>query len=304
MADRLQFVQFPHPGREHRPDRTGYRGWTLKEHGRKYMASRGMWLDELDPSARRHRDEIQFWGEWEGPSRVIAELEQSEPGGPRFLYEPLWDYAPDHPEAQNTDPFVFGDRFLYSNCRQNTKHGPRKTQRLAVGSIIAFGSGGLHDFVLDTLFVVGDARPITWDTIDELEVDPVFRELTLDLLGSGPGDPSFTLYEGATPDETVAGMFSFFPCIRSDRDRSGFARPAVELGEEINPKNWRAAKLTPLEDLEAAHDLWTDLAQQVLANDLYLGTHAEMPDAVPGLDARPPRRRAKRNECTPARASC
>lgn len=32
----------------------------------------------------------------------------------------------------------------------------------------------------------------------------------------------------------------------------------VELGEEINPKNWRAAKLTPIEDLDTAHDLWTD----------------------------------------------
>lgn len=304
MTDHLEFVQFPHPGREHRPDRSGYRGWTLKVHGRKYMASHGTWLDELDPDALRHRGEIEFWGEWEGPSRVVAELEQSEPGSPRFLYEPLWDYPPDHPEAQNTDPFVFGDRFLYSNCRQNTKHGPMKTQRLAVGSIIAFGSGGFHDFVLDTLFVVARARPITWESIDELEVDPVFRALTLELLGPGPEGPSFTLYEGATPNEPVGGMFSFFPCSQSDGGRSRFARPAVELSEKINPTNWRAAKLTPIEDLEAAHDIWADLAKQVLASDLSLGTHAEMPDAVPVLGPRPRRRRGNRNECTPAPASC
>lgn len=303
MADHLEFVQFPHPGREHLPGHNGHRGWTLREHGRKYMASPGTWMNELDPNAPRHRGEIQFWGEWEGPSRVIADFQHSVTGGPRYLYEPFWDYPPDHPEAQNTDPFVFGDRFIYSNCRQNTRHGQRKTQHLAVGSIIAFGSGRLHDFVLDTLFVVGGARRVTWETIDELDVDPVFRAVTLDLLVPRPEGPSFTLYEGATPDEPVAGMFSFFPCIPSEEDRSGFARPAVKANKMINPKNWRAAKLTSIEDLETGREVWTDLAEQVLGNDLLLGTHAVMPDAVPDLDSRPPRRRARR-DCTPAPPHC
>jgi len=38
---------------------------------------------------------------------------------PRFVHEPVLA-RPTSPARQNTDPFVFGPSFLYSNCRQFT----------------------------------------------------------------------------------------------------------------------------------------------------------------------------------------
>ena len=87
----------------------------------------------------------------------MAELLATGRGYPRFLHEPYWTAPPDLPNLQNTDPYVFGERFRYSNCRQNTKKGPLPTQRLATGSVIPFGSGLDGEFVLDTAMVVADA---------------------------------------------------------------------------------------------------------------------------------------------------
>ena len=51
----------------------------------------------------------------------------------------------------NTDPFIFGDRFLYSNCKQATS---TRLRSLGRGSVIAFGSHTARRWVLDTVMVV------------------------------------------------------------------------------------------------------------------------------------------------------
>lgn len=67
---------------------------------------------------------------------------------------------------QDTDPFVFGERFRYGNCQQ-----PSSTtlKNLEPGSLILFAStqGGKH--LLDTVFVVGDKIP-AWPTKFDGEV--------------------------------------------------------------------------------------------------------------------------------------
>ncbi len=64
---------------------------------------------------------------------------------------PFWQVPKDGGWRQNTDPLVFGDHFLYSNCRQR-QNG--KMRDLAHGSLVLFGSKLGGQFVLDTLFVV------------------------------------------------------------------------------------------------------------------------------------------------------
>jgi hypothetical protein len=155
MADQLAFVQFPHPGAEHGPDpddRTVKRWETDRtEHARKFMVSPGAWRD--DPEAPIKQGEIVFWGEWEAASTVSAVPDPLR-GGPHWLHRPFYEGLADAPSngiRQNTDPFVFGERFLYTYCRQPRN---RKLRMLSDGSLILFGSKSKGRFVLDTAFVV------------------------------------------------------------------------------------------------------------------------------------------------------
>lgn len=64
MLDRLYFVQFLHPGGEHRLDAPGRKEWTRVEegHGRKFLRSPGRFLSDLETDTAE--GEIGFWGEW------------------------------------------------------------------------------------------------------------------------------------------------------------------------------------------------------------------------------------------------
>jgi hypothetical protein len=90
-------------------------------------------------------------------------------GYPRYLHEPYWTTPPRHPKAQNTDPYVFGHRFPIQQLPAEHQEGPMRTQRLAAGSIILFGSGLRGEFVLDTVFVVAHAQTLSPEKVPDLD---------------------------------------------------------------------------------------------------------------------------------------
>ena len=177
MSGSRCFVQFSHPGTEHEPDPGGGKAWNThaSSHARKFMEFPGRWMEE-DGSTREGR--LRAWGEWEAESHLLRELRR--PGGdwlhPRFLWEPYYVPREDHHRLHNTDPFIFGPRFLYSNCGQLAKPGLRA---LGPGSVIAFGSGkgiaGDRRWMVDTVMVIagsveygaGDAREALSGLADE-----------------------------------------------------------------------------------------------------------------------------------------
>ena len=61
MRDQLCFVQFLHPGGEHRPPPGGVMPWNEGAHQRKFMRAPGSATDGRDTTD----DELIFWGEWE-----------------------------------------------------------------------------------------------------------------------------------------------------------------------------------------------------------------------------------------------
>ena len=156
MADSRCFVRFPHPGGEHRPGPGGHAAWkTLRAaHARKFMQMRGEWI-EADGSIRR--GDLWTWGESEAQSQRLRRL-----GGPIALGYPrnLWRPYYVIPDAgyvglHNTDPFIFGERFLHSNCKQLSG---KRIRSLARGSVIAFGTQKAGQWVLDTVLLVSDLR--------------------------------------------------------------------------------------------------------------------------------------------------
>ena len=163
MIDTRCFVQFPHPGAEHGPGKDGYIEWFANNypHKRKFMQLNGSWIDK--EGELRH-GELWAWGEWERQSRMIRDFHVdtplNSPHAPQCLWEPFWQQCSNSPHntLHNTDPYIFGDSFIYSNCRQLNKTGAGM-KHLKKGSVITFGSGksvsGVRSWVLDTVFVVG-----------------------------------------------------------------------------------------------------------------------------------------------------
>ena len=154
MADSRCFVQFPHPGGEHRPGPGGHAAWNTlaAAHARKFMQTSGEWI-EADGNTRC--GDLWAWGEWEAQSQLLRRLGGSKAlGYPQYLWRPYY-VIPDegHGGLHNTDPFIFGERFLYSNCKQLSG---KRIRSLARGSVVAFGSQKSGQWVLDTVLVVSD----------------------------------------------------------------------------------------------------------------------------------------------------
>lgn len=291
MVRRRCFVQFPHPGEEHKPDRSGNIGWNNKSNGhkRKFMQIRGKWIE---PDGTQQPDVLWAWGEWEPESDCIREFDakHDRPYHPRYLWEPYWIPMDRYEGLHNTDPFVFGDCFLYSNCGQvgSSRRGLKHLDR---GSVIAFGSGkiaeGQRKWMLDTVLVVRDScaydprRPY-----EELgfKVPDAFLKVTgkplaADLAGN-PEKSGFRLYSGATPDDPVNGMFSFFPAMRKGACDAGFRRPFICLQDKsFNRRSFEAPKG---QGQDRTRDellcLWKSLVTQVRAAGLVLGTWAAVPE--------------------------
>lgn len=291
MADKRCFVQFPHPGGEHDP-RSG-RVWntTSRDHARKFMQFRGKWIDE---GGITHTDNLRAWGEWEPESELILEFDPKEGGThhPNYLWKPYWVRKDNHRCLHNTDPFIFGNCFLYSNCGQSAQ-SKKGLKHLDRGSVIAFGSKVKLEpkWALDTVFVVRDSfrfDPLNPRTVLEGKVPEVFLEVTGGPLTSDPKlkkladegkAQEFRLYRGATPDDPVEDMFSFFPAILADGETC-FPRTVVSRRDKyFNPDAIMAPKgAASCLKSEELRGLWDSLVEEVLKADLVLGTHAEMPE--------------------------
>ena len=185
----------------------------------------------------------------------------------------------------NTDPWVFGDRMIYSNCRQTIAgaHGelrPTLMQRLARGSVICFGSTIGRAFCLDTVFVVASAETWAPRTAAHLGIDDAFRVCTVEATATAKRQLlSLTLYRGATLDDPIDGMFSFVPArLASERDPR-FARPRVSLPGFINPSNVRSTlgSKRPL-PFEVVRANWMVVRRQVLDAGVRLATWLQTPE--------------------------
>ena len=218
------------------------------------------------------------WGEWEAQSTLVRNLDTS--GGPELphrLWRPHYAVPRDsYAGLHNTDPFIFGERFLYSNCKQPSRPGLR---RLGRGSVIVFGSKR-GDWVLDTVLVVANhvdyAAPEARVALAD-EVHEAFLAVTAGPIADNAEEATLRLYRGATPDDPVNKMYSFFPAMPAGRD-AGFKRPSVELDARYFTKtlrqNYKRSCDLPPDLLRA---LWEQLAAQVRGSGLVLGTYAEVP---------------------------
>ena len=286
-SENRRFVQFPHPGREHFPDYGDWKEWnpTRKRgrdnpHGRKFLEIDGIWLERQEP-VRPRGGKLWAWAEWEPESRVLQRFSSLNPGMPRYLWEPTWLPRQNHQGLHNTDPFIFGG-FYYTDCKQQGFPGLRRLER---GSVLVFGSSRAPYWVVDTVFVVGDYVDHTSTDAESLlagRVCQCYRDVTLTLTCKG-SEPSISRrwYRGATYDEPIEGMYSFFPCLPAEQN-TPFPRPHIELPRQyFTPGLAQGAKgcalnANPLPS-STIKALWDSIAEQVLSQGLLLGVAARTP---------------------------
>ncbi len=279
MDDQIRLVQFIHPGGEHEPDDGNEKHWNTGEHRRKFLQSRGQYISG-DMPGHVAQDDLVFWGEWEAESSVVKTIKSPLDYGPRYIYKPYYGAVPTT-WAQNTDPFVFGDVFLYSNCKQATKRGLTQLAMLSRGSVILFGSCiARSHFVIDTVFVVDwwmKFYPPNYKSELAGHVPKTFEDVTLSRIAHHTSTP-FTLYFGATYNRRVGGMFSFFPCLPQSRCKRGFARPIVELPGQITNNLTQGKKMTVQPELADIEACWSAVVRQVMDKGLALGVAATLPE--------------------------
>jgi hypothetical protein len=230
-------VQFIHPGPEHGPDGKyqSVKSWNDRPHKRKFLLSTG----EYAKNDTTQKGELVFWGEWEPPS-IVKPLPPPANRYPHWLHLPY--LSPNYMELvneqflngsaagccstgcaggslQNTDPFVFGDHFLYGICQQNSR--PFMTH-LPVGSLILFGTRYSNFFHLDTVFVIKGYIDYDADKIDSIDTSKIptnsgelYKNISLKL-AYPLGKSSYIrqrLYWGVSWDEKdrFDGMYSFSP---------------------------------------------------------------------------------------------
>lgn len=271
-------MQFPHPGSEH-VSKGDEMGWNDGSHRRKFLLNNGKTVNQRGETT--YDGLLTFWGEWEAPS-TIQDRWKNRDQFPTVLHKPYWVDREVIPNQQNTDPWVFGPRFLYSNCKQLTHLGrPSSLQSLTPGSIILFGSTFHGHFMLDTVFVVGEALT-KFRPIDGIEIESeAFRVCTIQSLASlepKKSSASLTLFAGATPENPINGMFSFTPARRADDPNCRFPRPPLTITGIINPMSWqspRGAKVPVT--LEEARATWLEAVKQVESHGLELGTNLQTP---------------------------
>jgi hypothetical protein len=181
---------------------------------------------------------VAFWGEWEPPSDIVSRW--NEAGSlPQVLHRPFWIRPAGGDDSwQNTDPWVFGDRMIFSNCRQATPKGrPNAMQSLTRGSVVCFGSSTAGKFCVDTVMVIASVE--TWVPASgaDLGAGDAFQACTASLPCGDRPPGRLSLYRGATIDDPVNGMYSFVPALPANLQYPRFARPAIELpGNLVNPQ--------------------------------------------------------------------
>lgn len=275
-------VHLPHPGAEHtigrKLDKNSTFPWNNGDHRRKFISAQGKYIEKIKDKSGIDGT-LYFWGEWEQPSivtKIASDTDRmSGIDSPTYFHEPRlgeldkncrdmykrYNSMPNPKKGyQNTDPYVFGDHFYYSCCRQDDNKG-KQLKELKSGDLIIFYGGdkkeGKKKIRLDTVFVVAEKcfeygrdkdglyiiieedskkKRYHYDDIrNKSQVSEKYLNGVLNAIMFGHNAKeeehvSFVLYSGATKANPVNGMFSYFICkTEKDRGNKGFPRMAYDV---------------------------------------------------------------------------
>lgn len=319
----INIVQFTHPGGQYilspKEQKTLIKEWNTGDHRRKFLIAKGQYVNN---NVLSHIQDLLFWGEWEPTSKILRTYSPFDPIlAPTFLHSPFITLNKKglvvknsstlktglskscfgrvvpgcvitYNQFQNTDPFVFGNAFYYSCCKQEQFTSLR---HLDVGSIILFGStisskhGGPY-FALDTVFVVGEKRTYTAQTA-QTDLAGFIPRYYDEIMGFNTWGTKteFTCYKGATFNNPVNGMYSFVPCKTAERGSCGFQRAKLTASDfasvsipdlsryKKNPyvitDNLNSAPKRITSNIVANKQVWDIICQVIASQDFLKGVN-------------------------------
>lgn len=218
------------------------------------------------PHAPVEEGPLAFWGSWEQATRYARLPAGSDKAAPVAAHQPVLSgrarHGKDAVRALPTHPFVFDAPFLFLPGKDSPN---RVLSRLDPGDIVAFGSHIHGQFALDTVFVVNDRMPV-----GDAQVSQLFRRVN----DSSFADLSLPVYRGASLDQPLGALFSFFPARPAHAGMvAGFSRPTLaptgalaDLVQPRLPHNFRCR-----ETLLPAGAVWDEICRQVIAQGCVLG---------------------------------
>lgn len=281
----LLAVQLNHPRVQKSYPSNGYfqsgnkiiRKWNAdRSHYRKFILDSGIYLKSKTDIP--NNGELLFWGEWEGYSWFNPFGHHLNNFYPNGYHEPFHNITNRGP--QNTDPYVFGDRFYYATCRQKGQ-----MCRLDKYSLILFGTPDEKGFfLLDTVFVVDK-----YEISENVKVNKaanyseVYKEETLDQLDDYTGNgndlhPEKKLYHALTWWGNKE-FFSFVPSkVKPQENIIGVERlkipihllyPIINMDLTQEPRV--PVKFLVYNNIALIHKIWNVIVDYTLTNKFYLG---------------------------------
>jgi hypothetical protein len=185
--------------------------------------------------------------------------------------------------VQNTDPMVFGDAFIYSNCLQAAYVSLRT---LTPGSMVLFGRYGRVDkrpsFSLDTCLVVDRVQKIAPTPFDPADYgSDLLTDAVLGPLFTEGARENLFVYAGARRSTETDRPFSFFPARLMDEPEALFARPELlpteVLEGVISPGNMQGISRTSGLSSTDRDAIWDEVVRQVSDAGCGLGYRAFAP---------------------------
>jgi hypothetical protein len=202
---RIFFVSHPHNEPGYRASNPGARisvAWnTTTKHHRKLIKRYGQYLKNGVLSEA----DLYFWGEYEAPSDCVLMNQKAAPKAIHDVLHPVRGSVPVLTNAQNTDPYVFGEHFKNICCGI-------KNKKYQNGDVIIFGHRNGDAFMFDTVLVVDRKAPI-----NHLRTRTQYYKVSIEPLNQAyktankPKGPVEYYYKGTSflEDQKV---FSFIPC--------------------------------------------------------------------------------------------
>ena len=261
--------------------KSGTRLWNNSDgHKRKFMRMDG--VKYCDASKNRKKGEVTFWGEWEAQSSfdVISETDK-DLDKPRLCHTPFFDSSYSGDMKYGTDPFIFGDHFWFTHCKQTYK----SIRNLDENSIVIFGSERKQDnvFLVDTIFVIRRrfSQKEIRENIDDYHYLLRRNNLELKNLIRNESKADYGFYQGKNYAKN--DIFSFVPARVFNRESIGHGRLELEATNEVHnfqkPGAGSVCKITKEFDNEKSlKKYWDLLVDETFSRGFVLAFDFPMPE--------------------------
>jgi hypothetical protein len=242
-------------------------------HKRKFIEFNGKYISDLNKLNEKEAL-LRFWGEYEGYSEfelLNKQVNVPNYNNPCAVHKPFFHNIN---MGQNTDPFIFGDKFYYTICKKVNLTNIQTGDLILFGS--EFGKNGSVKFYLDTLFIVKDEINVNTGVFDEIYIESTLNRL-YNINEEIIERPVHTGLKFQDVNKKSNPVFSFVPCMLSNHQNIGFGRPWIDTTKYNDylkkPGARTGVKSSEIKSKDTIECFWKQIAEEVLNQGFLLGTH-------------------------------